>query len=136
MTTSLSRLPLPSIAFVLTSSLLYIPSVNCEQELFPPALTESTDFGHSTSTNADEDEELEALKYQRFAYVVSGSPDVRIFDSSKKRKQWLHILRRRRDSSISFLHDHASPSFLTSALRKILAARSAAVPFSRNPTQN
>ncbi|KAF9481341.1 hypothetical protein BDN70DRAFT_876518 [Pholiota conissans] len=133
MTTSLSRLPLPSIALVLTSSLLYIPSVNCEQELFPPALTESTDFGHSASTNADEDEELEALKYQRFAYVVSGSPDS--IDSSKKRKQWLHILRRRRDSS-SFSIDHTSPSLLTSALRKILAARSATVLFSCHPSQN
>ncbi|KAF8163992.1 hypothetical protein BJ912DRAFT_935272 [Pholiota molesta] len=82
---SLSTLPLPSISLVLTSNLPYMstrPSVtDCHQDYFCVA-----------DGFRDQD-------------------DTQTFESPKKRKQWLHVLRRRRDRRLHrLILPHFSPT--------------------------
>ncbi|KAF8163996.1 hypothetical protein BJ912DRAFT_935278 [Pholiota molesta] len=77
---SLSSLPLPSIALVLTSNMLYVPTgpsvVNCDQDPFPiPQLG---------PVHGIDQRDLETLEYQHLSYVLRG----RLPSSKQKKWRW------------------------------------------------
>jgi hypothetical protein len=81
---SVSSLPLPSIALVLTSNMLYVPTgpsvVNCDQDPFPiPQLGPVVCFcppSHEQSLTSlqhgIDQRDLETLEYQHLSYVLRG----------------------------------------------------------------
>ncbi|KAF8172104.1 hypothetical protein BJ912DRAFT_1065855 [Pholiota molesta] len=77
---SLSSLPLPSISFVLTSNMLYVPTGPCvasrNQDPFP---IPQVDPGHGIDQR-----DLETLEYQHLSYVLRG----RLVSSKQKKWRW------------------------------------------------